>query len=144
MLCVTLGKVKASSDQECIYHGWPFVTDKRRWAWTTYCLTAHVKSAGGQRAVSSLKNMGGEASLMIQCLRIHLAMQGMQVRSLVRELRSHKPHGQKKQNRKQKQYYKLLLGEARPGRGLNRSRASMHGDGIRRDPAALKQVTQSD
>ena len=59
MLCVTPGKVKASSDQECIYHGWPFVTDKRRWAWTTYCLTACVKGAGGQSAVSSLKNMGG-------------------------------------------------------------------------------------
>ena len=77
-------------------------------------------------------------SLAVHWLRLHLPMEGVQVRSLVRELRSHKPHGQKKQNRKQKQYYKLLLGEARPGRGLNRSRASMHGDGIRRDPAASR------
>ena len=34
-------------------------------------------------------------SLAVHWLRLHLPMEGVQVRSLVRELRSHKPHGQK-------------------------------------------------
>ena len=34
-------------------------------------------------------------SLAIQWLRLHLSMQGVQVQSLVRELRYHMPHGQK-------------------------------------------------
>ena len=37
-------------------------------------------------------------------LRILLPMQGLQVRSLVGELRSHMPQSQKNQNMKQKQY----------------------------------------
>ena len=32
-------------------------------------------------------------SLVVQWLRIHLAMQGLEVQSLVEELRSHKPGG---------------------------------------------------
>ena len=40
-----------------------------------------------------------------QQLRLHLPMQGVQVRSLVRELRSHMPWGPRNQNIKQKQYY---------------------------------------
>ena len=43
-------------------------------------------------------------SLAVQWLRICLPMQGVWVRSLVGELRSHMPHGQKNQNIKQKQY----------------------------------------
>ena len=31
-------------------------------------------------------------SLMVQCLRIQLAMQRMRVQSLVREIKSHMPH----------------------------------------------------
>ena len=47
-------------------------------------------------------------SLDIQWLRLLLPMQGVGVRSLVAELRSHMPPGQKKRNIKQKQYcYKL-------------------------------------
>ena len=34
-------------------------------------------------------------SLVIQWLRLHLSMQGVQVRSLVEELRPHMAHGQK-------------------------------------------------
>ena len=41
---------------------------------------------------------------MVQWLRLQVPMQGVQVQSLVQELRSHKPQGQKKQNLKQKQY----------------------------------------
>ena len=36
-----------------------------------------------------------QTSLVVQWLRLHLAMQGVQIRSLVGELRSHMPHGQK-------------------------------------------------
>ena len=44
-------------------------------------------------------------SLAVQWLRLHLPMQGVRVRPLVGELRSHMPHGQKNpQNIKQKQY----------------------------------------
>ena len=41
---------------------------------------------------------------MVQWLRLHLPMQGVQVQFLIRELRSYMPQGQKKQNKKQKQY----------------------------------------
>ena len=50
----------------------------------------------------NLNNSG--TSLVVQWLRLHLLMQGVRVRSLVGELRSHVPHGQKNQNIKQKQY----------------------------------------
>ena len=40
-----------------------------------------------------LKNMRPGTSLVIQCLRIRLAMQQTQVRSLVGEQRSHMPQG---------------------------------------------------
>ena len=43
-------------------------------------------------------------SLMVQWLRIRLPMQGTRVQSLVGELRSHMPRGQKSQNIEQKQY----------------------------------------
>ena len=43
-------------------------------------------------------------SLEVQWLRLGLPLQGVQVWSLVRELRSHMLLGQKNQNRKQKQY----------------------------------------
>ena len=43
-------------------------------------------------------------SLMVQWLRLDLPKQGAWVQSLVREMRSHMPHGQKYQNIKQKQY----------------------------------------
>ena len=42
--------------------------------------------------------------LAVQWLRLRLPMQGVQLRSLVGELRFHMPHGQKTQNIKQKQY----------------------------------------
>ena len=48
----------------------------------------------------------GGTSLVVQWLGLHLPKQGMQVQTLLRELRSHKPHGQKKQNIKQKHYCK--------------------------------------
>ena len=41
---------------------------------------------------------------MVQWLRLHFPIQGVQVQSLVGELRSHKPLGQKAKT-KQKQYY---------------------------------------
>ena len=37
------------------------------------------------RIFFEVKNSGWRASLVVQCLRIHLPMQGTQVRSLVRE-----------------------------------------------------------
>ena len=44
-------------------------------------------------------------SLAVQWLRLCLPMQGVRVQSLVGELRSHRPRGQKNQNiKKQKQY----------------------------------------
>ena len=43
-------------------------------------------------------------SLVVQWLRLHFPIQGVQVQSLVGELRSHKPLGQKAKT-KQKQYY---------------------------------------
>ena len=43
-------------------------------------------------------------SQVVQWLRLHLPMQGVRVRSLLRELRSHMPRGQENQNIKQKQY----------------------------------------
>ena len=41
---------------------------------------------------------------MVQWLRLHLPVQGVWVRSLVGELRSHIAHSQKTKNIKQKQY----------------------------------------
>ena len=38
-------------------------------------------------------------SLAVQRLRLHLPMQGVRVQSLVRELRSHMPWGQKKRHK---------------------------------------------
>ena len=38
----------------------------------------------------------GGTSLAVQQLRLHLSMQGVGVQSLVRKLRSHMPHSQKK------------------------------------------------
>ena len=43
-------------------------------------------------------------SLAVQWLRLRLPMQGVQVQSLDRELRSHMPHHQKTKNIRQKQY----------------------------------------
>ena len=43
-------------------------------------------------------------SPVVQWLRLGLSMQGLQVQSLVKELRSYMPHGQKTQTIKQKQY----------------------------------------
>ena len=52
--------------------------------------------------------MGG-TSLAVQWLRLRLPMQGVQVQSLVRELRSHIPRGKKNpKNIKQKQYCNKL------------------------------------
>ena len=44
---------------------------------------------------SRMKNIPGGTSLVVQWLRPHLPMQGMKVQSLVGELRSHMPRGQK-------------------------------------------------
>ena len=38
---------------------------------------------------------------MVQWLRLHLSMKGIQVQSLVGELRFHKPHGKQKQQEQQ-------------------------------------------
>ena len=46
-----------------------------------------------------------QSSLAVQPLSLHLPMQGVQVRSLVGELRSHMPQRPKLQNIEQKQYY---------------------------------------
>ena len=46
---------------------------------------------------------GGQgASLAVQWLGLHLPTQGVQVQTLVRKLRSHMSHGQKKKNPKHK------------------------------------------
>ena len=45
-----------------------------------------------------------ETFLVFQWLELHLPMQGVQVQSLVRKLRSHMPGGQKTEKVKQKQY----------------------------------------
>ena len=41
-----------------------------------------------------LRVLGRGTSLEVQWLKLHLPMQGVWVRSLVRELRSYRPHGQ--------------------------------------------------
>ena len=48
---------------------------------------AHINGLSQKRIFGAL--------LVVQWLRFHLPMQGEQVRSLVRELRSHRPQGQK-------------------------------------------------
>ena len=48
--------------------------------------------------------MGKGGTSLIQSLRLHLPMQGVQVLSLVRDLRSHMIGSPKNQNVKQKQY----------------------------------------
>ena len=48
--------------------------------------------------------MGKGGTSLIQWLRLHLPMQGVQVLSLVRDLRSHMIGSPKNQNVKQKQY----------------------------------------
>ena len=60
-------------------------------------------------------NLG--TSLVVQWLRICLSMQGVWVRSLVGELGSHMPHGQKKtkQNIKQKQCCRKFSGDFENG-----------------------------
>ena len=45
---------------------------------------------------TSIKNKTFGTSLAVQWLRLHLPMQGVPIRSLVRELRSHKSWDQKK------------------------------------------------
>ena len=50
----------------------------------------------GERALEPFKN-GRGTSLVVQWLRIQLPLQGVRVQSLVRELTSHIPCGQKKQ-----------------------------------------------
>ena len=45
-------------------------------------------------AKTEVKNTCGD-SLVVQWLRLCLPMQGVQVRTLIRELRSHMPYGQK-------------------------------------------------
>ena len=51
-----------------------------------------------------LRKLSLGTSLAVQWLGLDLPMQGMQVRSLVGELRSHVPRGQKAKTLKQKQY----------------------------------------
>ena len=50
-----------------------------------------------------LKSAIVRTSLAVRWLRLHLPMQAVRVRSLVGEVRTHMPHGQKNQNIKQKQ-----------------------------------------
>ena len=57
---------------------------------------------------------------MVPWLRLGLSMQRMQVPSLVRELRSHTPHGQKNQNIKQKQYCNKLSKDFKNGPHQNK------------------------
>ena len=52
-----------------------------------------------------IKSLLHGTSLAVQWLRLHLPMQGVWVQSLVTELRSHMPPGQKpKKHKQQKQY----------------------------------------
>ena len=46
-----------------------------------------------------LEEYQAASSLAVQWLRLHLPKQGVQVRFLVCDLRSHMPPGQKKQNK---------------------------------------------
>ena len=50
-----------------------------------------------------IKKLGLETFLVVQWLSLCLPMQGVQIQSLVGELRSHMPHGQNTKNIKQKQ-----------------------------------------
>ena len=54
--------------------------------------------------VQMIKNLSARTSLVVQWLRLHLPMQGMQVQFLVRELRSHMPQAKKPKHIRQKQY----------------------------------------
>ena len=55
-------------------------------------------------SVSPVKAGGKETSLAVQWLQLRLPKQGVWARSLIRELRSHMLHSQKKQSIKQKRY----------------------------------------
>ena len=54
-------------------------------------------------------------SLAVQWLRLHLPMQGVQVRSLVGKLRFHMRCGQKTKNIKQKQYCNIFNKDFKDG-----------------------------
>ena len=72
-----------------------------------YSATSHVIAPSDLHRILRSKSKGARTSLAIQRLRFYLPVQGVRVWSLVRELRSHMPPGQKKKkkpNRKQKQH----------------------------------------
>ena len=58
----------------------------------------------GNQHVCIIKKKFRGTSLVVQWVRLHLPMQGVRAPSLVEELRTHMPHGQKNQNIEQKQY----------------------------------------
>ena len=68
------------------------------------CSQGHMYWTCDFHITTDLKVFWG-TSLVVQWLRLYLPVLGVQIQSLVRELRSHMPHGQKgkKEDIKQKQ-----------------------------------------
>ena len=50
---------------------------------------SRLRENSAEQTIQLLQEINGQTSLVVQCLRIHLTIQGTQVRSLVGELRSH-------------------------------------------------------
>ena len=111
--------VAGQSQEESCPQAWVAITKERRGIlqrdieasqrqpWKGLCgscerATDTTHPCVGASLPSSLQKVYSGTSLAVQRLRLHLPVQGVQVRSLVRELRSHMPLGQKNQSIKQK------------------------------------------
>ena len=65
----------------------------------------HTDEGINSQGWGDIKAKSYQTSLVVQWLRLCFPVQGVQVRSLVRKLRSHTPCGQNTKNIKQKQYH---------------------------------------
>ena len=90
--CHFLCKPKNSSQRPWIQGSW-----SRQCGFTNACWVTsgsfQYKEQTSFKLVAAIKTPQGGTSLVVQWLRIHLPMQGMWVRSLFGELRSHIPKG---------------------------------------------------
>ena len=76
-------KRKGEAERKCLSHSW--WKEMGRWIQATQRSLAHGQSQWTEHLPKNSKG-----SPVVQWLRIHLAAQGMQVQSLVGELRSHR------------------------------------------------------
>ena len=75
--------------------------DSEVWRATVHGVTESWTQLAGWKITTTTIRFR-DTSLVIQCLRLCLPMQGVRLQSLVWELRSHMPHGKKKNNPEQK------------------------------------------